>query len=436
MGTLTAAMLAAAVPAASPVPVATAGLPAPRSGAEVVYPAPDGTFTLDGRGYGHGIGMSQYGAHGRGKAGHTYPQILSFYYPGASRVSQTSGPIRVEITRDSDGAVEVAASPGLTVVADGARVELPTAPSRWRVRGAAAGCMLQKWANGSWQTHALRPGQQSFPCPAQFVTDDQVVRLVLTSGEVAGYRGRILAVRPSSGSTKLVAVNRVALESYLRSVVPSESPPYFDPDALRAQAVAARTYAKRDLSPGELWDTCDSTRCQVYSGTGTEDPRTDRAVAATARQVLTYSGKLALTMFSSSNGGQSAPGGQAYLVSRSDSYDHVDNSRHTWSTVLTARRLANVHGLAQVERVQVLSRDGHGEWGGRVQDMLVEGTTAAGAYKSVPVSGPSFRFSHGLYSHYFRFRFGTPDPEVGYDGDGYGDVLMRRSNGDLMMFSG
>ena len=136
--------------------------------------------------------------------------------------------------------------------------------------------------------------------------------LTVTRAEGAGirvngkrYRGRILVYLNDRGLLNLI--NDVPVEQYLRGVVPSEMGPelYNQLEALKAQAVAARTYTLRNLGEfaREGYDICATPRCQVYNGMGVEHPLSDRAISETAGQVVIYQGRLADTLYSSTCGG-------------------------------------------------------------------------------------------------------------------------------------
>jgi stage II sporulation protein D len=121
------------------------------------------------------------------------------------------------------------------------------------------------------------------------------------------YRGAVEVLVTDRG--RLNAVSVVDLETYLRGVVPEELGPdvYAEPEALAAQAVAARTYAIEQLDSGrhagEGHDLCATAHCQVYGGASSEHPLSDAAVKRTAGRVLTFEGELARTFFSSTCGG-------------------------------------------------------------------------------------------------------------------------------------
>ena len=119
------------------------------------------------------------------------------------------------------------------------------------------------------------------------------------------YRGRILVYLNDRGLLNLI--NEVPVEEYLRGVVPSEMGPelYNQLEALKAQAVAARTYTLRNLGEfaREGYDICATPRCQVYNGMGVEHRLSDRAISETAGQVMLYQGRLVDALYSSTCGG-------------------------------------------------------------------------------------------------------------------------------------
>jgi stage II sporulation protein D len=119
------------------------------------------------------------------------------------------------------------------------------------------------------------------------------------------YRGRILVYLNDRGLLNLI--NELPLEAYLRGVVPRELGPrvFNQLEALKAQAVAARTYTMRNLGEFSLegYDICATPRCQVYGGMDDEDPLTDRAVAETAGEVLLHDGRPIDALYSSTCGG-------------------------------------------------------------------------------------------------------------------------------------
>lgn len=387
--------------------VASAGvvlLPsAPAQATEEVYPRPaDGVWAVQGRGYGHGRGMSQWGAQGAATLGVTAGQILSTYYPKTLPATLTTKPIRVLVTGDLDGDTEVRAAPGLTVTdgAAGTPMTLSTGPTRWRAALGTDGLLHLSSLTGSTWTSETIGAKAAFVGPLRFDGSSRV-RLDLADGTSRDYRGAVQAVRLSATQSESVAV--LPLDDYLLGVVPQEAYPSWKPAALQAQAVAARSYGayQRDHAGLRNYDICDSTSCQVFRGStvydasGTpapqEDSRTTAAVTATAGQVRTYAGAIIFAEFSSSNGGWSAAGDARfpYLVARQDDWDGVaPNNVHSWGATLTAASLeARYPAVGHLLRLRVTARDGHGEWGGRVTTVVLEGVDSHGADTSVTTTG-------------------------------------------------
>ena len=136
------------------------------------------------------------------------------------------------------------------------------------------------------------------------------------------YRGRILVYLNDRGALNLI--NELSVEDYLRGVVPSEMGPelYNQLEALKAQTVAARTYALRNLGEfsREGYDICATPRCQVYGGMNVEHPLSDRAIAETAGQVLLYKGELVDALYSSTCGGHTEDVHVIFPLKQGDEY--------------------------------------------------------------------------------------------------------------------
>jgi stage II sporulation protein D len=134
--------------------------------------------------------------------------------------------------------------------------------------------------------------------------------------EVEGkpYRGLIELRVGSFGTVR--PINWVAMEQYLLGVVPAELGPAQWPElaALKAQAVAARTYARRNLGQfsDQGFDLCDSPRCQVYHGASAEHPLSDRAVWSTAREVLTWKNEPIVALYTATCGGHTEDGKEIF----------------------------------------------------------------------------------------------------------------------------
>ncbi len=137
------------------------------------------------------------------------------------------------------------------------------------------------------------------------------------------YRG---GVRLLAQGGRLLVVNLVLLEDYLLGVLPAEMPEGFPQEALKAQAVVARTFAVNRLNPRAAYDLCASEICQVYLGLGVETPKHTEAVRATRGKVLSYQGRAISALYHADSGGMTAGSEEVfqkalpYLRPRPDPY--------------------------------------------------------------------------------------------------------------------
>jgi stage II sporulation protein D len=346
------------------------------------------TIELVGNGFGHGHGMSQYGAQSRASSGQSAQQILGFYYPG-TQTGRAGGTISVLIRMDVTRDVTVNARPGLTVaqVAGPKKIKLssakPTA-KRWRIVPLPGSRSRVEWFRSSWRPFTTLAGAAEFSAAGQPIT------LHVTGKLRVAYRGTLRAIK---GDT----VNILPLDDYLKGVVPREVPALWSPAAVQAQSIAARTYAafQRREPQASHYDICDTTACQVYGGYTDEAAATNKAIAATAKQILTFGGRPAFTQFSASNGGWTSAGAFPYLPAKADPFDTVYRG---WTDSVTAAEVEHAYpALGTFESAEVLDRDGNGQWGGRVQTIRL-----VGANDSTEIDGESFRDVFGLNSTWFR----------------------------------
>jgi stage II sporulation protein D len=235
-------------------------------------------WVVKGAGFGHGVGLSQYGAYGYAKHGVPYRDILTHYYTGTTIGTTADQSVRVLLR---DGARSVSFS--------GA--------------GSACGAALKPAKGyiakrkGSGVVVRNKKGVRIARCGAAMTAAGSPTVTVAGKGT---YRGS-LEVRASGSG--LQAINVVEIEDYVRGVVSRESPSSWPIEALKAQAVAARSYGLATGIRGGSFGLYDDTRSQAYGGVGAETAKTDQAVAATHLQVVLYSGKVAQTYFFSTSGG-------------------------------------------------------------------------------------------------------------------------------------
>jgi stage II sporulation protein D len=291
-------------------------------------------FLLDGRGWGHGVGMSQWGAEGYARHGYGYRQILAHYYPQTHIGIADPGDVRVLLGRGKTSVRVGSAAPFLAVDAIGRKLHLP-----------ARSVVLDK--RFLLRHLKLRP-------PVRFEPGAEPLQV-----DLAGYRGDVVVKAKPDG---LMVLNVLPLDRYLRGVVPWEAPTGWREQTYEAQAVAARSYTLATLKPGEDFDLFPDQRSQMYGGVRAERTETNLAIGATAGQVLVWRDRIIPAYYFSSSGGRTSSIHDAwpraaqvpYLVSVRDPYDYL-SPHHVWPTkVLTAARVASVLGVPSVLDVEVV----------------------------------------------------------------------------------
>jgi SpoIID/LytB domain protein len=369
------AVIAAGPPAAGVIPALGA---VAEAGSQQV-----GATTISGRGYGHGRGMSQYGSQGAALAGRSATQILDFYYPGTTTGALFTT-LRVRIVADTTDGVRVTATPGLRFrdVATGRVWPLPVSASKdhWSIEPYGEhGTRLRSYdvTTRAWTTWRSPDGRTAFTAMGQF-EGPPVIPLILPTNERVLYRTALRSA--DTAGVHLDTINHIPLETYLRGVVPLESPASWQPAALQAQSVAARTYAAyhRSQAGARSYDLCDTTACQVYGGYNAEVASTNAAILASSGQIRLYGNQPIIAEYSASNGGATVAGGPAYQVLKADPWDGYPGNRNPyldWSTPRSASTLQSAFGVGALDSLRVLTRTGVGPWGGRVLTVEVVGST-------------------------------------------------------------
>jgi stage II sporulation protein D len=300
---------------------------------------------LTGAGFGHGVGMSQYGAAGYAQHGYNYRQILQAYYAQTTLGSVTPRRRVTVLLKPSGGA----GFTGATVI-KGSSIAL-SATATYSVQ--VAGAQLRLLSAGQTVGVFTAPLTVTGPGP-------------LTLAGRGAYRGALVFTPSAKGG--VMTVNSVGLDNYVRGVVAAEMPSNWPLQALEAQAVAARTYAISAGAVAAGFSLYSDTRSQMYGGVAAETPATDAAVAATAGQIVEYDGTPATTYFFASSGGETesvqnvwtgvTP--EAWLVSQHDPYDDsFNNPYYRWSAQFGLKTAAaKLHKLVDgsLEGIEVLSR--------------------------------------------------------------------------------
>jgi stage II sporulation protein D len=300
-------------------------------------------WVVHGRGFGHGVGMSAYGAYGYAKHGKGYRFILRHYYTGVDIGPVTKpGQVRVLLGTDS-GDVE------FTGATSACRTKLD--PQRNYEAHRTGGAVRLRSSGGKL---LARCGKR-----LRAAGDGQI--------EIAGYgtyRGALETVPSEESSRSLNVVNALALEQYVKGVMPNEVPPSWPFEQLKAQAVAVRSIAITGAVDGNGFDLYNDTRSQVYEGLESEYGRTNKAVAKTRGQVISYKGEVATAFYSACSGGRTESVenvfGTAipYLVGVDDPYDYYC-PLHKWTLRFSGPEISSRLGAyldGKLKRVVVTKR--------------------------------------------------------------------------------
>jgi stage II sporulation protein D len=362
--TSAAVMLAACVAA-----LAVLAWPAGASGAK---------WVIKGRGWGHGVGLSQYGAYGFARHGSGYRRIIDHYYKH-TRIGH-AGQHRI-------------------------RVLLASGPDSVRFRMATRACGRRLHRHDGYRfkqsgSHVILRGAHGRRLANCGRSGTAAGRRTIRVGGKGVYRGKLTARSAGGG---LQVINAVTLNSYVRGVVPNEMPSSWPLAALEAQALAARSYALA-TSGGGAFDVYDDTRSQVYGGKDSETRRTNRATRRTAGEVVRHGKHVATTYFFSTSGGRTEsvqygfPGASpvSYLKSVRDPYDGA-SPYHRWTARFSQRqmqsRLSRLFS-GRLRRIKVVKRG--------VSPRIVR-ARVVGSHGSSGVSGPELQGLLGLRSTWARF---------------------------------
>jgi stage II sporulation protein D len=225
------------------------------------------------------------------------------------------------------------------------------------------------------------------------------VKVGTTPDSLRPYRGHLEWIERDG---KLLTINWVSLDDYLKATLPREMPPNFHHEALKAQAVAARSFTFRRLNRYRQWgyDLCDHAPCQVYGGVDAEHPNTNAAVEATAGEVLVFEGRVIEAVYTGNCGGHTAPIEVAMVGTRPTPFlagipdTDAEGTPYcriapngSWETALTPEELGKRFAqVGQVQELRLLQRT----QGGHAQQLQIRGDRA-----TLTVSGAEFRAALG-----------------------------------------
>jgi stage II sporulation protein D len=236
-----------------------------------------------------------------------------------------------------------------------------------------------------------------------YPTDDNDPAVLTVNGK--GYRGAVEVRRYADSD--MTVINILPLEEYLYGVLPNEIEAYSHVEALKAQAVTARTYTINNLKKHSAlgFDLCPTTSCQVYKGFDAEQKRTNDAVDDTEGEIVTYDGKPALVFYHSSDGGSTEDVKNVwgsdipYLKSVEDKYESGKSYNYNWEVTFTPERIKQIMQSKNYNIGEILSiTTTKFSETGRVTEMVVKGTRG----EPVVFKLENCRLAFNLYSQWFR----------------------------------
>ncbi len=360
-------------------------------------------FYIRGGGFGHGIGMSQYGTLGYALHGYSYASILSHYYTGTSLGTVSPGRTVTVLLETGSAAFS-----GASTASSGAPAESSSASTTGTSKPLQQSSTYSVTQSSSGSLELQSAGHKLGPFTAPLLVSGSGPLDLAGVGE---YRGS-LEFYPQSGGG-IETVDAVDLEDYVRGVISKEMPSSWPAQALDVQAIAARTYALTVAPESSTFDVYPDTRSQMYGGVAAETAATDAAVAATQGQVVTYGGVPVVTYFFSSSGGYTEsiqdawPGSppEPWLVGVPDPYDGTGgNPYYRWSVNLTIGQATSaLSGLLKGTLIGIEPT---------AQDLTPRLATAVlvGSAGQTPVTGAQLQQLFGLLSTYVAFTTITATP--------------------------
>ncbi|HUP17712.1 MAG TPA: SpoIID/LytB domain-containing protein [Acidimicrobiia bacterium] len=400
----------------------------------------DPTFTVNGSGWGHMVGMSQYGARAMAEGGFTASQITGYYYanttvqsipavvPAANFIVSDSDPLWIGFLQNRTSfnfRVDGAGSAGLCKANDGegaCPTQFAAAGETWEFRALGGGaCQFFKAG-----TAVGNPGT----CQAAITWDFAVGTRIFAIDNGLSYARGVIRIRPVGDGFHVIL--EIGVEEYLYGL--GEMPSSWHSQALHAQAIAARTYGVRQAiryGPEESFDASRKAACwcqlfstvvdQAYVGWAKEadqfGPNWVAAVQATAGQVVTHplapEYSIIIAYYASSTGGHTDSNVEGlghttplpYLVPTPDPWSldpAAQNPFASWTVTFTGSQIAAAVGLTTVTGVEVTGRN----FSGTVSQVTIAGTLN-GQETVITQGGRTFRSALGMRSTMYNIAGGS-----------------------------
>lgn len=346
-------------------------------------------ITFSGKGNGHGVGMSQWGAKGMADKKQPFDVILKHYYTG----------VKIE-TKDTDKQkVRVAIGKAVTKAPISATTNYSIRDSKGKtlVSLKAGDIATIYFAKGKYQIYSAAHKKT-------FTSANDIFIVPLKNGAVRyknlRYDGQLHLYQVGG---KMYVVNHVLMEDYVAGVLPYEMYASWPAEALKAQSVAARTYSMKRVGSKGNWDMDDTITYQVYRGKSEHEKRMKQLTNETKGQVLTYGGKYIDALFYASSGGHTVSAQYVwrnavpYLRGKSDPYDASSITQKSWTHSISKKQLGNAYGIGPVKAVKVL----------KMADKRPVTISLVGSKKTITVSAHSLRSKLGgtnVKSTYFTIR--------------------------------
>lgn len=345
-----------------------------------------------GKGYGHGVGMTQYGAEGMAEKGYKYTSIIKYYYTGVDIIKYNTSNMNIRValklqtpnasflSKKEYNIIDPSTNKVLFSLPENSITKISYADGSFIIKNSSGiglpvttSSPIDILATGSAIdiSTAMVSSDTAAPNPVEATTTASSIALsTTTTGAISfkgqSYSGNIIISRSSADNNNMDIINVLNIEKYLRGVVPSEMFASWKPEALKAQALAARTYALKAILYGTKaeYDVYDNVMSQVYLGESAHRSNVDKLIEATSGQVITYKGSLIDAVFSASAGGYTVDSSFVwgynipYLKGKPDPYDKSVYASNWWTYKIKKTALNKIFSqVGSLQNIEVANKE-------------------------------------------------------------------------------